>query len=471
MIRLHRLLRPAASDRGFTLIEVLIAMMVFAIVSVLVAYSLTLAMTLTRSSRAAEVAANLAAQEIDIARAKANIFDVLGGTATTDVDGTRFTIIKTVGWVSSTGTVSTCGASGSVLQNRTLNVTVTWAGMRSGTAPVQASTFIAPAGPLNTDATGTIVVHVVDRDGRGLAGVPVGAAPDTTVSPNSATTITPAPAATDADGCSYVLKVVPGTYVVTVGKSGDNRLTSAQVTVPKTKTPVSAGTSAVVEVQYDSQSANTLTFAPGAPLGTLFPRSLPVTYLPSADPYLTTVTVTGGTAASPAYKATVPLFPAQAGYTAIAGAFVAGTGPAPVCDSVDPQQWSTPNAAGHVGARQPAFATDPGLASAATVPMALVTVSTSGGLGGTWIRAVSATAGSANGDPGCDTGMTLKFPQTPSSGGSVVLALPYGSWSLVYASSDTGTSTTTLASGAITLPAGSPAWTGTTIFTLDPRQP
>ncbi|MES1169545.1 MAG: type II secretion system protein, partial [Leifsonia sp.] len=74
-------------ESGFTLIEVLIAMMVFGIISVLVAYSLTLSMTLTRSSRGSEVAANLAAQQIDTARSAKDVFSVTGGTVSQTIDG------------------------------------------------------------------------------------------------------------------------------------------------------------------------------------------------------------------------------------------------------------------------------------------------------------------------------------------------------------------------------------------------
>ncbi|MDN4616245.1 prepilin-type N-terminal cleavage/methylation domain-containing protein [Leifsonia sp. F6_8S_P_1B] len=469
MNRLNRLLRPAAADRGFTLIEVLIAMMVFAIVAVLVAYSLTLSMTLTRSSRAAEVAANLAAQQIDIARSQTDVFAVKSGEVTQDLDGTRYTITKSVGWVTSTGAASDCGGPG-ILQNKTFNVSVKWTGMRPNTAPVQASTLIAPAGPINDPSSGTIIVHVTRADGSAAAGIPVSAVPDTSISPNSATTITPGPVATDADGCSYVLKVVPGSYVVTIGASGDNRLTPAQATQPATKVPVYENQSAVVELQYDTRATPAITLAPGAPLGVYFPRNLPLTLKPTGDPTLTTVSVTGGTASSPAYKASTALFPAVSGYDIIAGAFVAAGSPQPACDSVDPLQWSTPNASGNVGQRAH-VTTEPGSANPVTVPMALITLSTSGGLGGKWVRAISAAGNAASGDPGCDTGMTLKFAQLSSSGNSLTLALPYGSWKLVVASNDTTTTTTDLTSSAITLPAGSPAWTSSTIFTLDPRQP
>lgn len=462
-----RLIRSSRStrDQGFTLIEVLVAMMVFGILSVLVAYLLTTAMTLTRSNRASEVAANLAAQAIDQARLTSNVFSVVSGVTTTTVDGTTYTVTKSAGWLTNAGTASDCGTSG-LLQNKTLNVSVTWSGMRTGASPVQASTLLAPAGPINDPTTGTIIVHVRHAaDGTGVPGVPIAVAVDSTISPNTATTVSPAPSATDIDGCSYVLKVVPGSYIVTIGTSGDGRISSDQQQPLKVSVPVTAGQSSVLDKQYDSAATPKLTLAPGAPANTMFPTNLTVTYVPQGDAYtaqVTKTTVAGVTTTS------TPLFPSASGYQAFAGTFATvgpATGAAPICLSVDPGQWTIPNATGHVGIRQDPFPVDAG--SVGTVPMPLVTVTTSS----KWLVAMSAAVPPAIGDPGCATGMRMNFAQ--SSGNSATIALPYGSWKL-YALSNSGDSLTTSAlvdSSKIALPAGSPAFSGANIFTLDPRQP
>lgn len=463
---LHRLLhRPADGDRGFTLIEVLIAMMVFAIISVLVAYSLTLSMTLTRSNRASEVAANLAAQQIDIARAATSVFSVTSGTTTTTLDGTTYTITKTAGWVTSTGSVADCGAASGLLQNKTLNVAVTWSGMRPGTNPVQASTLLAPAGPINDPTTGTIIVHVTGANGAPETGIPIGAAPDGSVSPNTATTITPAPSATDADGCSFILKAVPGAYVVTVGKSGDGMVNTAQANAPTYKVPVTAGQSSVIDVQYDTAAKPTLTVSPGAPTGTLFPSSLPMTFAPQGDPYTTTPTLTTKSGVT---TTSVALFPWTSGYQVFAGAYTSGS-TVPACLSVDPDKWISPNASGNSGHRSAAVPIDVGATGTVAMPTVKVTLGSN-----KYLVAVTATPGSTIGDPGCATGMKLLFPQ--ASGSSATIALPYGTWSLYAvgsASAQTGTLTSSqlVSQSSITLPTGSPAWTSTTIFTIDPRQP
>lgn len=452
-------------DQGFTLIEVLVAMVVFGILSVLVAYLLTTAMTLTRSNRSSEVAANLAAQAIDQARSATNVFTVVSGVTTTTVDGTRYTVTKSAGWLTNTGSASDCGTSG-LLQNKTLNVSVTWAGMRTGASPVQASTLLAPAGPINDPTTGTIIIHARGAaNGSGTAGVPISVAPDSTVSPNTATTVSPAPPATDIDGCSYVLKVIPGTYVLTIGAAGDGRISSDQRNPLKLSVPVTAGQSSVIDKQYDTAATPKLTLSPGAPAATMFPTNLTVTYAPQGDPYTAQVTKTtvGGVTTT-----STPLFPFSSGYQVFAGTYVPA-GPAggatPICLSADPGHWTTPNASGNVGVRPDPVPVDPGTVGSVAMPLVTVTTSSK------WIVAVSAAAAPAIGDPGCATGMRMNFTQ--SSGNSAIIALPYGSWMLYALSNqnDALTSGALVDKSKIALPAGSPAFTGSNTFTLDPRLP
>ncbi len=452
-------------DQGFTLIEVLVAMVVFGILSVLVAYLLLTAMTLTRSNRASEVAANLAAQAIDQARSATDVFSVVSGVTTTTVDGTTFTVTTSAGWLTNAGTASDCGTSG-LLQNKSLNVSVTWSGMRTGASPVQASTLLAPAGPINDPTTGTIIIHVRNAGGMGVPGVPIAVAVDGSISPNTATTVSPAPSATDIDGCSYVLKVVPGSYIVTIGSSGDGRISSEQQQPLKVSVPVTAGQSSVLDKQYDTAVTPKLTLAPGAPAATMFPANLTVTYVPQGDAYTAQVTKTtvGGVTTT-----STPLFPFTSGYQAFAGTYATvgpATGASAICLSVDPAQWTIPNASGNVGMRSdPIIGVTAG--STGTVSMRLVTVTTSS----KWLVAVSAVGASTIGDPGCATAMRMNFAQ--SSGNSATIALPYGSWKL-YALSNQNDSLTTSAlvdSSKIALPAGSPAFTSANIFTLDPRLP
>lgn len=452
---------------GFTLIEVLVALMIFAIIATSVAYSLTLALAMTRDSRSREVAANLAAQQVDVVRSLKNVFSVVNGTTTQVVDGVTYTIAQSAVWVSSTGSTATCGTTGGLLQNKSVTESVTWSGMRSTTPPVQANTLLAPSGPLNDPTSGTILVHVTGATALGMSNVAVAAAPDPLVPGNGATTVTPAPSATDSDGCSYVLKVVPGSYQITVGSPGDGMISDQQTPTPTRTYPVSAASSVLASFSYDQAAQATVTYASNSVVaGLQLPSNLTATFLPQGNVYATAVTP-----AMPSKTATSPLFPLGSGYSVFAGSYVP-TGPAigaaPSCLSVNPAQWTTPNALGNVGVLPPAFLTSPGLPTVASAPMGIVTVN--GVASGRYLTAVNRAAAASTGDPGCATGMSYTFT-TMTSGAAVTLALPYGSWSL-YASTSVTTSPASSSVVPVTslvLPAGSPAATGANIFTLDPR--
>ena len=69
------------THRGFTLIEVVVAMLVFAIIATGFLMTLTAGLVTTRDTRTRIVAANLASQQIDLIRSQ-DVFDV---TSSTDV--------------------------------------------------------------------------------------------------------------------------------------------------------------------------------------------------------------------------------------------------------------------------------------------------------------------------------------------------------------------------------------------------
>ena len=124
-VRLRDRLR---ADDGMGLVEVLVALMIFAIIAVGMAYSLLSIQRLTAESVSREIATNLAAAEIDWAQSQPDAFKVLSRTTTQTVDGTTYTIRTSVGWVSTTGASGSCGTGGGNLQYKRVNVEVTWPG-------------------------------------------------------------------------------------------------------------------------------------------------------------------------------------------------------------------------------------------------------------------------------------------------------------------------------------------------------
>lgn len=411
--KLSQRLRPSDDvdrDAGLTLVEVMVAMMVFAIISVGVAYSITNALVLTRESRARAIATNLAAQQIDLVRATQNVFTVDDKQIDNTVSGIDFRLSQTVRWVDSTSTVTDCGTGTGTLQYKAVTISVSYSGQRSITAPVTTETVLAPSDRINDPALGTIVVKVTGAGGTGNPGVAVAIAPAAV--PNGASAPT-TPAVTNTQGCTYALKVKPGNYSVGVVESGN--LDIKQVAAPKT-TPVvvKAGTSSSVSFTYDTAATYTLKYASNYSSSVLLPTDLETTF----------VSTLGGvqTVKSAANPAT--LFPVA--YTVMAGGYVApikddkGVVTNTPCVDVDPSAWAaTPGN----GAGQPltAVAAPPGGTATVDVPMGVVRLPQ---MNGTATVVATSVGTKANGDPGCNTNKAYTFTVS----GQKDVALPFGTW-------------------------------------------
>ncbi|PZE74096.1 prepilin-type N-terminal cleavage/methylation domain-containing protein [Curtobacterium sp. MCBD17_019] len=439
-------LRPrdgATDESGFTIIEVMVAMMVFALISVGIAYSLTDALVLTSDSRSREVATNLAAQAIDVARTTSDVFDVADVKAgdpgsTQVVNGTTFTVTRSTNWITSSGAAGACGTGAGTLAYKRVNVNVTWNTQAKQTSSVHADTLIAPDSAVNDPTLGTLIVTVQSATGAGSPGVTVTVKPDSPA--NGATTITTQPDVTDANGCSYALKVTPGNYVVSITRSGGvnsvpTSATSApsgylQDVTPSKSVVVAAGADASASFQYDSATTMNMQYAANytstSPAATL-PTNLTATFENAAlVPPITT-------SASTSVKA----FPFLDGYQVVAGAYVPKTSGANSCLSVNPSQWTTPATSdGAVGAASATWQTTVGATapSTVTVPMGVVTVPISPSQ--PYITAVSSTTWPSD-DPGCNDASTsgaqvYTFPKASVSGSSptLTIALPYGTWTI-----------------------------------------
>jgi prepilin-type N-terminal cleavage/methylation domain-containing protein len=436
-----------APEGGFSLIEVLIAMMVFAVLSVGVAYSLLSVLAMTKEGRARQMATNLAAQEIDLDRSAKDVFTLGDSTRTvTNADGS-FVVKRTTQWVSGAGEGNGCGSGTGVLQYKRINVSVTWDGMRAGASPVRTDTQLAPKNLINDPALGTIIVATLAAGGAGSAGVSVSATPTAGVPGNTAVSVTGA--ATNAQGCSYLLKVVPGTYDVTVSRAGYIDNGQVPTSTKATNIAVTAGTSASAGFVFDLAGSFSVTYASNATAGTVqFPSNLDTTFLSTAGVY-----VSAATAA--AASRTLQLFPFPGGYAVMAGKYVAPSQSSPGCISVDPEAW--PEAPALTASTRTLSTTT----TAAGLPMGLLTLS---GAAGKFVTAVSAT-GTGAGDPGCTVPMTYTFDALATAG---KIALPYGSWTL-FTGSSKGAKTTALSASSIAVTAPSAVSATTGVATLDPR--
>jgi type II secretory pathway pseudopilin PulG len=453
----RRMLARARSDEaGISLIEIIVALMVFMIIATGVAYSMLAVLRSTADSRNRQQAVNLATQEIDLDRAISNLFQLQDKSVDTTINGTVFHIDRQANWFSNSAVNQNCGAGGGVLQYKQVVVTVTWSGMLSTTSGVKLRTLIDPGTRLNDPSLGTILVSVITAAGTASPGVTVTATPSST--PNGAVNITTPITATDTQGCTYILQVTPGNYDVTVSKAG--YLDVNQSATSTTTVGVVASAAASVGFQFDAAASFPLAYAANytAVPAPQIPTNLETSFLSTYGTFVNTAPVSPQS-----------LYPFASGYQVVAGGYTDPSSTTAVCSSFDPGAWlAGPNAAGvamAAGVRPAAAAALPGQ-TAAAAPVDMGVIGLTGLVVGQYLTAIQTVAPSAIGDPGCgDPATTLTFGQATSS--TATLALPYGTWTVYTSSTPTGTKTAVPAGSSTVLNGGSVGATG--LITLDPR--
>jgi prepilin-type N-terminal cleavage/methylation domain-containing protein len=396
----------SAPERGLSLIEVMVAMLIFALISTGVLYTLISMISISRDSRARQVAVQLAAEEIDRARDVANVtelqpWDSSSGLADPNytgrpagpitINGDTFNVVRSVDWATDPDSVLKCGAGGTgeQVKYRRVNVRVTWGGMRSPSSSVQSDSLLNPRTAITDPDKGTLLISVLEG-GVGAPGVTV------TTTPAAAIAASP----TDADGCTHFFLLSPGTYTVKLNKTGYVDVNNNPAPT-ETNVVITAGSASSRSYQYAKSGEYNLDLPSYAK-----PTNLGISFFNSDRTHVINRT------ASDRYD----LYPA--GYTIVAG-------DVGVCPAADPSQWLpgddgsdppvvlAPNSL-------PTYAADPGGDVDVTVPMGLIEVD--GINPGRAIRAVSTTG---SGHPACAGTLTYDF-----AAGEDEIALPFGSWTL-----------------------------------------
>lgn len=408
-----RLARRAGDDAGLSIVEVVIAMFIFALVSSGAIYSMLTVLQVTRDSRSQQVAANLAAQDIDLARDFKDLFKLLPTTYDVPLNGDVFTVTRQAEWVSSSGNDVKCGSGGGELSYKRVNVSVTWGNMRTGSAAVRADTLIDPNSRITDPTRGTILVFVKKEGGVGSQGVTITATADS-VLPNGAVTPSPNTAVTDEAGCAYILKVKPGNYDITLTHTPATYVSEKQESAPILKLGVQANATSSKGAQYDDAGRFDVIYA--------------ANYVSQTRPLIPTDLETnfwntyGRWRQLPVAGNEFLLHPFGGGYQAI-------TGDESKCAAVDPANW-TPNAFGPPPA-VPTVAVAAGAQKDVPIGMGVVKITKSNSSGSArFLRAVSVNA-PGGGNPGCVTQLDYDFGKViPSNQGSIMVALPYGTWQL-----------------------------------------
>ncbi len=412
LLRIVDRLRAAReSEEGFSIIEVMVAMTIFAMIAAGVAAGIVSTLYLTQDNRSREAALNLANQALDAARSTKDVFTLDDDTTLQSVGNQAYTIKQTTNWINSDGSDNSCGAGSGVLAYKRVSITVSWT---SGTSPRQKNvvldTLISPSAAVSSASASTIVVGVQTATGGPNSGVAV------TITPVSggATGLSNPPAVTDTNGCSYAVGVTPGTYKVTIAKAGN--IDKGGVTAPSSSVATTAGGVGNATFFYDQA----ITVTAGTPLNlkdgltAKLPTSLPMTY--RYDDTVQTVTTTS-----------TVLFPYQ--WTAIAGAYTS------TCKDVDPTAWPTasnlttsPNIFNALDGSTPGYNPTTAVTATARAPMGVFDVKM-GGVDTVLVATVKNTAAVTNGDPGCAPSTTYTFTgMTPSA--ATTIALPFGTWTL-----------------------------------------
>jgi prepilin-type N-terminal cleavage/methylation domain-containing protein len=411
--------RRAIADDGFLLIEVMVAMVVFAVISTAVLGTVLTSLATARSDRGRVTAANLAARELEITRSQfqspaagpktiatgkvSGPNPLPGGVAGAPlvVDGMAYTLVRSAAWQSQGASAGPCdgGASGQLAYLR-VTVTVSWPRM-SGVLPVTSSTLLTPTVGTYSASTGHVKVKVTDGNNVPEAGQFV-----TVTGPSGTTT-----QETAADGCAFFAFLSPGSYVATVLTPG--YVDPSWVATPSQTVTVTANTVQPVSFTYAPSATLNLSFT--SPLGLVASPNTTVTLYNTGLPSSTRTRAVLGLLT----PRTVNLWPYPDGVIAWAGG----------CLDADPQGYAG-------GVRASPLITNPGVVTNATVNVAPVLVTVRNKLGvltsGVQVVAVHAA------DTGCPATVTdplggtagevLTLPGLTSSAGTIGGSLPYGTW-------------------------------------------
>lgn len=244
-----------------TMIELMVSLTILALVSSSFAYGLQLAMSTTREDRARVQASNLAARELEIVRNEfgasktapatlgatsqvTNPHPLPGGTAgqPLDLDGTKFTVRRTVEWLpAGTGTSPCDGGTAVTYPSLGVNVRVSWADNTNKTRDVESNTVLTPPkGTLPATIKGFIAAKVQGADGKPVESLRV----DISGPGGSDSRVTA------GDGCAVFGVSTAGNYTVTLNVAGYVSFDGQ----PSTSKPavVAAGSIQIVPFSYDA---------------------------------------------------------------------------------------------------------------------------------------------------------------------------------------------------------------------------
>ncbi|MBB2902838.1 prepilin-type N-terminal cleavage/methylation domain-containing protein [Kineococcus radiotolerans] len=399
-------------DEGFSLLEAVVAMVIFGIIAASTAAVLVRTVGGASDNRARIAAANVAAQTMDAVRQSAQnaigYTDLKSATLpSVTVQGREFSIFQSVTPVTGNNSGSPCTTGGITDQQyKKVTVEVRWANNGS-VQPVRSDTIVQNPGVSADPAKGALGV-LVNGPNTPQAMVPI------TLS-NGATALT------DAAGCAYFDGLTPGPFTATasaVGYVDDNG--GATTSKPAT---VQAATATTIYLAYAPAATPTLTFTTVLAGGA---ADASYQWPSGSTPYVLKASAKdrSGTTTVSTVTPTPGLYPFTAGYTAWMGTATCGAPAQPVN-----------------------FPSLEGTTSSVTIPVAGLSVTNS--------RSKPLT-------------VTLKATScadvtvTVAAGATAKVALPFGTWSASAPGGLLGLGTLTSVPGSASLTQSTP--TGTVVL-------
>ena len=396
-------LPPGSGESGFTLVEVMAAMIVFAIMSTAALGLLLRTTGLSGQNKRRVVAANLATSALERMR---NLPTNLIPTTTTQsqvvVGGLTYTVTQTVQYAQDSSSITTCDSSTSTaLAYKRIQEIVTWPSM-GGVQPIRNDTLRSINISGLDPAKGALAVKVRLASGLGLAGVTATAVAGGTTTSQ----------VTGGDGCLVFSGLPTGTATVTLSSASGGYVDRQGRTTPVQAQGVSAG--ALSRLTFDYDVATPLVLTPSS-------VTAPAALQASLNSSYYTPQNTRSFADCATSGATTACLSGAPGRSVVGGVFpMTYTAWASSCADADPVAQSGSRPSVSVGAGQPATV---------TVPVVAASVLNGGASPRTFYAVHKA-------DTGCAAGESYPLvvsgggPAALGAGASAPVALPYGRWLL-----------------------------------------
>jgi prepilin-type N-terminal cleavage/methylation domain-containing protein len=267
---------PHTHDGGFSLIEVVVAMAVFAVLASISLGILLNTADVSGDSIRRTAATNLVNTQLETARSLTaqNIPDGLVVTKP-KVNGFEYIVEQTASYVASSASASVCSGTGSSLAYKLVTVVVSWPNMGS-IKPVRGDTLRAVGvGKDGLDATkGTLALAVVGSTSQPTPKVVVTLMPGNIVR------------TTGDDGCAIYTGLAPGTYTASSDMTGYVGSANKQLGSVGSGISITAGTVSRASLLYDLERTVGVIF--NGPAGAIVPSNL---VLRAGDSYVPEVTL------------------------------------------------------------------------------------------------------------------------------------------------------------------------------------